>query len=160
LGGIGLGIGDLASRSDSLREVNQYGEEINQELVHFDGVVAKLDQETKILFPVNIETEEQRLRWQHMTDNDRKLVWDLLREEEPADSKITLVDYERPYDDGIGITPAVSQNSIDSPKLPLQAVWAIILTSIGLVGCGAITGMRRVGNGKFNRPVNLRSVDV
>jgi len=163
LGGLGVGIGDLATRSEPLREVNQFGEEINQELVRFDGVVAKLDQETKILFPANIETEEQRSRWEMMSDSDRKLVWDLLREDQPAEAgEVTLVDYKRPYDDGIGmeVTPATYQNSIDSPKLPLQAVWAMMLTSIGLVGCGLMTGLRRIGSGKFNKPVNMRAIDA
>lgn len=163
LGGVGFGIGDLATRSSNepLREVDSMGQEIDTEYVKFDGVIARLDKETKMLYPVSIETEDQRKDWDRMSDGERKLVWDIVRQQPAVDlqkaernwtAEAQTVAYEAdpPFEP---LAPTVAATSIDKPALGLQATWSIIFGSLGLIATSFVTFTRRVGNGKFNTPV-------
>jgi len=154
LGGIGAGIGDLASRDEPLREVNSQGVEVDQEYVKFDGVVARLDRESKIIYPVSVSSEEDRSKWNDMSDDERKFVWNMLRSESPTleyeGVESTLVSYEGADSFTNASTLTIKK---DEPVMPLQMTYGLILASLGVVLTSGVTFFRRVRGGKFDTPV-------
>jgi len=156
LGGVGTGIGDLASRGETIREVDANGIDVDRELVKFDGVVARLDKESKVIYPISVNTDEQRSSWSNMSDEERKFVWSLLREESTAsvaptptelyESDVELVSYEP-----TGITPL--QIKEDNPVLPIQATYGLLFASTGIVLTSMVTFFRRIQGNKFDKPI-------
>ena len=170
LGGAGFSWGDLSTRETGDVQENSF--------VKHQGAIAQLDKDENVIYPVGIDSKEQKEKWKNMSKDEKRFVWSVLRgkvvpekpellaseevskeEEKPNSEAVEATEaYDESLEDPFAYDDLANDESLappqvlDNPMFPKQVSWATLLMSMGLIGSGVVTFMRRVGNGKYNTP--------